>query len=223
MNDRSQFEEALTLIPARLTLQQMEMLERYVGLLEDWNRKINLISRKESGHIWLRHILPSITPLFLTSIAAGSGLLDMGSGGGLPAIPLKILRPDLKIVMVESIRKKALFLKEVVRELNLRNAAVYNERLENLAMDKNLARRFQWVTARAVSGIPRLLEWSAPFLQNEGKMLLWKGKSDIAELEKVCLVSPVRCEILRPPGKLCERYEKMRETCWFLVSYQKKK
>jgi len=74
---------------------QLEQLNQYVRLLLDWNKKINLISRKDEENVWTYHILHSISPLFKFRVTEGSRFVDIGSGGGLPGIPLKILRPDI--------------------------------------------------------------------------------------------------------------------------------
>ncbi len=219
MADRTQFDQALSYLKVCPTASQMDLLERYVAFLREWNRKINLVSRRETEHLWLRHVLPSIAPLSQIDIGEGISLLDVGSGGGFPAIPLKILRPDLQIVMVESIGKKARFLNETIRHLGLNNTSVYRQRLEDLRSNGQFTGRFQWLTARAVAGIPRLLEWGVPFLQEGGKLLLWKGTTDIPELEFSCQKYLVKPKIYYPPPELRENIEKMENSCWFLIPF----
>lgn len=219
MADRTQFDRALSYLKVRPTAAQTQLLERYVAFLREWNRKINLVSRRETDYLWTRHVLPSIAPLAQIDIGEEISLLDVGSGGGFPAIPLKILRPDLQIVMVESVGKKARFLNEAVRHLGLNNTFVYRQRLEEMSSNSQFAGRFQWLTARAVAGIPRLLEWGAPFLQKGGKMLLWKGTADIPELESACRKYSVKPKIYYPPPELREMLEKMKNSCWFLIPF----
>ncbi|MEO0082465.1 MAG: 16S rRNA (guanine(527)-N(7))-methyltransferase RsmG [candidate division WOR-3 bacterium] len=114
-----------TLAPAQLAL-----LERYAGLLRGWNRRINLISRRDSDRILSYHVLDSLA--VSSAISIGSSVADIGSGAGLPGIPLAIARPDLKILLVESSHKKCLFLNTAVCDLGLDNAWVIEGRVELL-------------------------------------------------------------------------------------------
>jgi 16S rRNA (guanine527-N7)-methyltransferase len=141
------------------------MLGVYVRLLTEWNAKINLISRKDVGNIWFSHILHSIAPLFVVDIPAGVHILDLGSGGGLPGIPLAIVRGDLRLTLLDSIRKKTMVLEDIIARLGMGNAGVLTGRAEELAADKHLAHRFDIVAARAVAPLQDLVKWSKPFLK----------------------------------------------------------
>lgn len=139
-------------------------LELYEILLREYNKSVNLISRKDVDNIWTNHILHSLSPLLLLSFAPGLRLLDIGTGGGLPGIPIAIARPDLSISLVDSIGKKTVVLDEIVTRLGIRNASVTNGRVESLAGRKDYRGRFEGIIARAVAPLSDLVRWSRPLL-----------------------------------------------------------
>lgn len=166
-------------------MQQWQQLEVFVQLLREWNQRVNLVSRRDVDHLWEHHILPSLIPLKLLNLPIGDRCLDIGSGGGFPAMPLKIVRPDLQFLLVESVRKKSLFLRKVIQELSLERIAVVNQRVETLHTTAAFQQAFDWVTARAVADLATLLQWGYPLLKRSGKFLFWKGEADAAELKMV--------------------------------------
>jgi len=97
-----------------LTDVQMGLLADFVGRLLEWNKKINLISRRDEGNVWFSHVLHSLAPLFYVSIPEKISVLDLGSGGGFPGIPLAIVRPDLKLTLLDSVRKKTMVTTDIV-------------------------------------------------------------------------------------------------------------
>mgnify|MGYP005726842103 CR=1 FL=1 len=196
-----------------ITAAQNQQLARYCALVEEWNRKVNLVSRQDTEHLWAHHILPSAIALKSVKIPPESWLLDIGSGGGFPAIPIKILRPDLQILMVDSIRKKKLFLQKVISDLGLEKISVMNDRIEYLAQNPDFQQKFNLVTARAVAPIANLVDWGKPFLQGKGGYLLWKGTSDIAELKTVAEKVRLQFEVLPVSEKfrfLSPKFEELR-------------
>jgi len=155
-------------------------MNRYIDLLLDANARMNLtrISTREDATV--KHIGDALTLLPL--IPAGAiHVVDVGSGGGIPGIPLAIVRPDVKIALLESVRKKADFLKSVVATMNLSNVEVINARVEDLS---HSARRgsFDVVTARALAPMNILLEWCIPLIKKTGRVLAQKGEKVSAEL-----------------------------------------
>jgi 16S rRNA (guanine527-N7)-methyltransferase len=141
-----------------------EKLSSYVDQLIAWNRKINLISRKDEEHIWESHIIHSLSPLFVLEVPTDIRLLDLGTGGGLPGIPLAIVHWGLKVTLIDSIRKKTIAVEEMVRNLGLEHVRVVNGRAEDLADDVILRGSFEVVIARAVAPLADLIRWSRPFL-----------------------------------------------------------
>ena len=141
----------------------LALLSGYVERLLEWNKKINLISRRDVENVWFSHILHSIAPLFYVDIPQGWRILDIGSGGGLPGIPLAIVRPDLRVTLLDSIKKKTMAMEEIVRFLHLENVKVQTGRAEELAREKGFV-PFDMVVARAVASIEDLARWSRPLV-----------------------------------------------------------
>ena len=144
---------------------QLEKISRYVGLLQHWNKSINLISRKDVENVWLNHIVLSLAFLFKVDLVGGAKILDLGTGGGLPGIPLSIVRPDVNFVLVDSIQKKTKAVQEMAASLSLPNASVIWSRAEDLNTLNNYQNAFDAVIARAVAGLEKLVKWGMPFLK----------------------------------------------------------
>ncbi len=146
-----------------LSPAQEDALQRYVDLLLEWNAKINLISRRDEGNVWVSHILHSLAPLFVLEIPDGAHVLDLGTGGGLPGVPMAIARKDLTFVLLDSIRKKTVALDAIVRELGLTNVTVKTGRVEDSSRD--MAGSFDIVFARAVAPLVDLVRWAKPLVR----------------------------------------------------------
>ena len=146
-----------------LTDAQVEALRSYGELLSSWNRRVNLVSRRDEEDLWFAHILHSLSPWFVVTIPPGAVVLDLGTGGGLPGIPLAILRSDLKIVLLDSVKKKSAALAEIVRTLGLPNAEVHTGRAEEKPFRDTF--RCDIVIARAVAPLVDLVRWSRPLLR----------------------------------------------------------
>jgi 16S rRNA (guanine527-N7)-methyltransferase len=145
--------------------KQLDQLNCYVSLLVDWNTKINLISRVDIQNIWWNHIFHSISILFFANLPAGAKVLDLGTGGGLPGIPLAILRSDLRFALIDSIGKKTKAVEDMVSKLNLSSVEVANGRAEALGILPRFKGGFDIVMSRAVAPLSDLIRWSKPFLK----------------------------------------------------------
>jgi 16S rRNA (guanine527-N7)-methyltransferase len=148
-----------------LTEEQQSLLSRYRELLLEWNRKINLISRRDEGNAWHSHILHALSVLFLVRPPPHGRVLDLGTGGGLPGIPLAIVRQDLDMVLIDSIHKKVRAVEDMVERLGIRNVRVICSRAEDLDASRGFARSFDIVVARAVASIEELVRWAKPLLK----------------------------------------------------------
>lgn len=160
--------------------------ERFLNLLIEWNSKINLISRNEKNIID-RHFLNSICVAHFVKFQPDDKILDLGSGGGFPAIILKILFPQSYFVVTDSVTKKTEFLKHVVRALDLQKIDVVNDRIEKISSVKHFRTSFDYVTARAVTSLKNLVGLSQPFLKQNGKMVFLKGRSYAEELDGISI------------------------------------
>ena len=144
------------------TAKQLELLDRYLEMVLEWNAKINLISRRDEENIVGQHLLHSLAPLFVLSMPAELMVMDLGSGGGFPGIPLAILNPGWKLVLVDSIRKKTLALEDMVARLELGSVHVVTGRVEEKDVLALLRGKFDVILARGVASLTKLAVWSRP-------------------------------------------------------------
>ncbi|MBK6941580.1 MAG: 16S rRNA (guanine(527)-N(7))-methyltransferase RsmG [Planctomycetes bacterium] len=157
-------------------------LERYVDLLFEANAKFNLTAIQDRGVAWETLIVESLDLLpFLESVPAGARVVDIGSGGGVPALPLAIARPDLRFTLIDGTGKKARFLEETAAALGLENVRVLNGRSEDFAHERRVRESFDVATARAVGEVRELVELTLPLLKVGGFLLAPKGQKGEAE------------------------------------------
>lgn len=201
------FAERLTGIGVSLDAAAIAGLGDYLARLLAMNEHMNLSAIKDPGEAWTRHVLDALTlvPL-LAKLGAGARLVDVGSGGGVPGIPLAIARTDLQITLVEATQKKAAFLSAVVTALGLSNVSVRAERAEQLATGE-LRATFDAVTARAVGRLSVLVPLTAPLARPGGLLLLVKGQRADEELAEAARVLGKQCTIhertiATPTGKI---------------------
>jgi len=162
----------------------LQQLANYLDLLLETNKQFNLTGIKEPEEAWTKHILDSLS-LIPTLVKEGvQHVVDVGSGGGLPGIPLAITLPDVTFTLVETTRKKALFLSDAVEQLGLDNVTVIAERAENLSTkDGGFRGIADAVIARAVGPLNVLLELTIPFAKIDGVVLAIKGERAPIEVE----------------------------------------
>jgi 16S rRNA (guanine527-N7)-methyltransferase len=133
---------------------QKEQFTKLKGLYEFWNKQINVISRKDMDSFYERHVLHSLAIAKIISFKANTSILDIGTGGGFPGIPLAILFPECNFHLVDSIGKKIKVVNEVALSLNLKNVSASHERAENIK------EKFDFVVSRAVTAMPDFLPWT---------------------------------------------------------------
>ncbi len=137
-----------------LSDEQHEKLAQLKAVYEHWNNQINVISRKDMDDFYERHVLHSLAIAKVINFRPGTKILDIGTGGGFPGIPLAILFPECHFFLVDSIGKKIKVVKEVAAELGLKNVRAAHERAENIK------EKFDFVVSRAVTAMPRFLPWT---------------------------------------------------------------
>ena len=152
-----------------LSVKVRERLVVYVESLLDWNKKHNLISRADTSNIWSRHILHSVIPLLMFRFPKNLAFVDIGTGGGLPGIPIAILRPDLQGVLVDSVRKKTEALRSIIETVGITNLRVVTERVESPSFMKQFRSEFDLAFARAVAPLPELVTWTRGLLSKPRK------------------------------------------------------
>jgi 16S rRNA (guanine527-N7)-methyltransferase len=163
-----------------LDASQHALLEQYLDLLFDANRRMNLTRITDRAAAQVQHVGDALTLLDHLP-REGFTLADVGSGGGVPGIPLAIARRDCGIVLIESTRKKAAFLRDAIKQLKLENAIVLDARAETVARSER-RESFDVVTARAVGALVWGAEWCLPLARKGGKVLAMKGAKATAEL-----------------------------------------
>ena len=181
MNEK-EFIEALKAQGIELSEHQLWQFKKYFELLVEWNEKINLTAVTEREDVYLKHFYDSVTPLFYTDIDENGRLCDVGAGAGFPSIPMKILRPDLVVTIVDSLNKRLVFLNELTAELGMENIHLVHDRAETFGQHQG-RHMFDYVTARAVANMQVLLELCLPLLRTGGKFIALKGKKGQDELD----------------------------------------
>ena len=174
---RSLFVEGLRQLNIELTARQWEQFERYRQELLDWNTRVNLTAITDPEEVLLKHFLDSLS-LLMVYDRPGVRLLDIGAGAGFPGLPLKIVRPQWEVVLLEATGKKVTFLEHIIETLQLKGVVAVHGRAEELAHRPEYRASFDIVTARAVAALPILLEYAAPFCRVGGQIILPK-KGDL--------------------------------------------
>jgi 16S rRNA (guanine527-N7)-methyltransferase len=159
---------------------QLRQFLNFLTLLKKWNRKINLTALLSNQEIILKHFLDSLTPL--SYISEDARIMDLGSGAGFPGLPIKICRPDQSVALVESSSKKTSFLKEVVRQLNLKHVQIVQGYLGRASLPQLKANRFDLIITRAAGRFNELLPGLSGYLSLGGKVMLMKGIQGLKEV-----------------------------------------
>ena len=161
----------------------LEKFQLYLIELQRWNKKINLISRKSNKPKDIyKHILDSLLIFKAIEIPQKAFLLDVGSGAGFPGIPIKIVRDDIHLTLLESKRKRAFFLEHIVKLLSLENALVINQRAEELLKNTNFSEKYEILTVKGVRGLKETLLLSLQFMKKGGLFIAYKGEKVRKEL-----------------------------------------
>ncbi len=157
---------------------------KFAEMLINYNKICNITSVSDEKGIFYKHFLDSVVGENLFS--RGASIVEIGSGGGFPSLPLKFLRDDLSFTLIESTGKKCTFLKSVVDNFGLKSVKVENIRAEDGARDKNMREKFDFACARAVARLNTLCEYCLPFVAVGGKFIAYKGDSgdEVKEAEK---------------------------------------
>ena len=152
-----------------ITERQKQQFESLGALYEEWNARINVVSRKDMEHLYTRHILHSLAIAKVCQFEAGARVLDIGCGGGFPSVPLAIMFPEVEFVGCDSIAKKIRVVEGVKMGAGIDNLTAVNSRAEQLGQ------RFDYVVSRAVTEMARFMPWAWPLLQKGQKGTLPNG------------------------------------------------
>ncbi|MDR3600182.1 MAG: 16S rRNA (guanine(527)-N(7))-methyltransferase RsmG [Desulfosporosinus sp.] len=166
-------------IGCELSNLQVSQFCHFGDLLLDWNQRLNLTRITDPHEVILKHFIDSMV---LAKFISGASFLDLGTGAGFPGVPLKILRPDLEIVLMDSLKKRLNFLDMVIETLDLRGIQTFHARAEDFGRDVRYRGHFDTVSSRAVARLPVLLEYALPVLKVKGLFIAAKGSQVADEL-----------------------------------------
>ena len=174
-------QDAQALFNVQLTGRQVIALTTFERELVEWNQKFNLTAIRDVKGIRTKHFLDSFSCVLAWKAVPPTNLIDIGTGAGFPGIPLKIIYPNTKVTLVESVGKKAMFCQHIVSLLGLEGVEVVNARAEDLGQMREHREGYEWGLARAVANMRVLAEYLLPLVQVGGTMLAQKGESAPAE------------------------------------------
>ena len=158
-----------------LTEEQERQFAALYDLYSDWNSKINVISRKDIGNLYEHHVLHSLGIAKVVNFRPGTKIMDLGTGGGFPGIPLKIAFPEVEVVLLDSLNKRVKFLNEVIGQLGLSKITAVHGRAEDFARQKDYREQFDLVVSRAVANLSSLSEYCLPYVKVGGRFVSYKS------------------------------------------------
>ena len=184
--EKEEFKKTITFLAKEIDIEfneeQVEKFYKYMQLLLEWNEKINLTAITDPKEIILKHFIDSLT--ILKYIKKGAKVIDVGTGAGFPGIPLKILRDDINLTLLDSLNKRINFLKLVIDELKLKNVDTIHGRAEEIGKNKRYRESFDISFSRAVANLSTLSEYLIPLVKIGGISISMKGSEIKEEIEK---------------------------------------
>ena len=175
--------DALTLFNVHITGRQVMSLLTYEKELLEWNQKFNLTAIRDVESIRVKHFLDSFSCVLAWGANPPTSLIDVGTGAGFPGLVLKILYPNMKLTLVESVGKKVVFCQHIVATLGLEHVQVAKARAEELGQERQHREKYDWAVARAVANLNILSEYLLPLIKIGGTMLAQKGESGPVEAQ----------------------------------------
>jgi 16S rRNA (guanine527-N7)-methyltransferase len=173
---KGQLKAGARLLSIELPEKSLALFERYMQELVAWNARINITALKTPDEIMIKHFLDSLS--ILAFMPEKGCVADVGSGGGFPGIPIKIARPALQLTLIEAARKKANFLRHIMRSLTLEAVEIWAARVEHLPEEK----QFDCVVSRAFADLKKYLQVAAPLAKEQGTVVAMKGRNIASEL-----------------------------------------
>lgn len=170
------FKKGLNELNISISSEQIRQFKMYSQMLKEWNEKINLTAITDDDGIAVKHFLDSILPLKYINFPTGAALADVGTGAGFPGIPLKIIRSDLEVTLIDSLSKRINFLNTVSDELNLSGIKSVHGRAEELARNNKYREQFDVVVSRAVANMTVLCEYCLPYVKTGGMFIALKAR-----------------------------------------------
>jgi len=183
MNKNFYLKERAEEIEITLNDKQLEKFSQYFELLVMWNEKINLTAITKIGDVMEKHFIDSMVVFHLTEIKQFSKIIDVGTGAGFPAVPMKIIREDIDLSLLDALQKRMEFLKELSKQLELPMEMIHG-RAEEVIKHKGMRESFDYAVSRAVAKLNIIVEYVLPYVRVGGQFIAWKGPSGNEELEE---------------------------------------
>lgn len=193
----TQFNQYLSALGLSVDSVIQEKLLAYLSLLKKWNKTYNLTAILDPEKMLTHHLVDSLS---IHPYVLGERLLDVGTGAGLPGIPLALLFPEKQVTLLDSLGKKIRFLTHVVQVLSIKNVQIVQERVENYHTDG----KFDAIICRAVGTVSDLLDKTQHLIASDGVWLLMKGQDPVDELKVIH--KPFQCHRLHVPGMAAQRH-----------------
>ena len=168
----------------QLSQEQYEGFMKYMRLLQEWNEKINLTAITEDEEVVNKNFIDCIKAFKRDEFKKAETMIDVGTGAGFPGLPIAIMRPELKVTLLDSLNKRINFLNTVVNELGLKNVTTIHSRAEDGARNKELREKFDIATSRAVANMSVLSEFCLPYVKVGGNFIALKGPAVDQEIEE---------------------------------------
>lgn len=166
-----------------LNRHMVESFTSYARILVEYNKKVNLTNIVQPKDIVIKHFLDSLAVIDAVSIPENARLIDVGTGAGFPGVPIKIVRPDIELTLLDSLNKRINFLKQLISELGLNNVHTVHARAEEAGRKPGFRHAFDVATARAVAALPVLCEYCIPLVKPNGLFITMKGREVEQELQ----------------------------------------
>ncbi len=193
-----------------LTDAEVEKFLTFEKILVETNKKMNLTSITESEEIYDKHFLDSASLLLSNKIKSNSKIIDIGTGAGFPGVPIKILRDDINITLLDALKKRIDYLDNVSYNLGFENVELIHGRAEDYGRNEEYREKFDIVVSRAVAHLRELLEYASPFIKKDGYFISLKGKKykeELSESENAMKILNMELEeIIKVPLEEYEHY-----------------
>lgn len=181
----------------KITEKQLSQFETYASLLKEWNEKMNLTAITDDEGIAVKHFIDSISVLKCVDLKRDSSLIDIGTGAGFPGVPIKIMRPDIELTLLDSLNKRLIFLEEVCSKIGI-DADILHARAEEFGQNPDYREKFDYSVSRAVANLPSLCEYCIPYIKVGGMFISMKGPDGDSEIEAAKnAVSILGCKIAK--------------------------
>ena len=176
--------EASSKVGLEYNIKKHEQFMRYKDLIKEWNEKINLTAIKEDEEIVKKHFIDSMKVFEFDKLKNAKSVIDIGTGGGFPGIPMKIVKPEINIVLLDSLNKRIKFLNEVITDLKLENIKAIHGRAEDFAQQAQYREKFDVAISRAVANLTVLSEFCIPYVKVGGYFVAMKGPAVEEEIKQ---------------------------------------